>query len=117
MKRGRMRNWMGMGSSFLVAALLALVLAPSMQAHAADARAVRSRVAPVYPEIAKRMRVTGVVKLSVTVDADGKVTDVKPVSGNEMLSFAAQQAVRKWKFEPGVGVATVPVDVNFELGQ
>ena len=115
--RGRMRNGKRAGAGVLTAALLALVLAPAMQAHAADGRAVRSRVAPVYPEIAKRMRVTGVVKLSVTVDEDGKVTDVKPVSGNQMLSFAAQQAVRKWKFAPGAGSATVQVDVNFELGQ
>jgi TonB family protein len=33
-------------------------------------------VAPVYPEVAKRLRVTGVVKLEVTVNADGKVTGV-----------------------------------------
>ncbi|HEU5351084.1 MAG TPA: energy transducer TonB [Terracidiphilus sp.] len=114
-----MRNGkrMGTGAGLLAAALLALTLAPAMQAHAADARAVRSRVAPVYPEVARRMRVTGVVKLSVTVNADGKVTDVKPVSGNQMLSYAAQQAVRKWKFESGAGSATMQVDVNFELAQ
>lgn len=34
-----------------------------------------------------------------------------------MLSYAAQRAVRKWKFDAGAGTATVPVDVNFELGQ
>lgn len=116
MKGAGKRNvkWVGIG--LVQAALLALVLMPSMPAHA-ESRAVRTRVAPVYPEFAKRMRVTGMVKLSVTVDANGKVTDVKPVSGNQMLSYAAQQAVRQWKFEPGAGTDTVPVDVNFELGQ
>jgi outer membrane biosynthesis protein TonB len=49
------------------------------------------------------------------VDADGKVTDVKPVSGNRMLSVAAEDAVRRWKFESGAGVATVEVSVNFAL--
>jgi TonB family protein len=65
--------------------------------------------------IAQRMRITGVVKLTVTVDPTGKVTDVKPLSGNNMLSIAADEAVRKWKFEPGDGAFTTEVSVNFAL--
>ena len=97
------------------AAALALVLAMAIPAMAADARAVKSRVAPVYPEIAKRMRITGDVKLSVSVSADGKVTDVKSISGNRALSEAAEEAVRKWRFAPGDNTATVEVTVNFSL--
>jgi TonB family protein len=83
----------------------------------ADDRAIKSRVAPVYPEIAKRMKVSGVVKLDVTVDAEGKVTDVKEVSGNHTLSIAAEEAVRKWRFAPGPGVSTVSVELNFNLAE
>jgi TonB family protein len=61
------------------------------------------------------MRVEGVVKLSVTVDAEGKVLDVKTVSGNHMLSIAAEDSVRRWKFEAGAGVSTVEVSMNFAL--
>ena len=35
---------------------------------------------PVYPEIAKRMHISGKVELQVTVDAQGKVKDVKPMT-------------------------------------
>ena len=59
------------------AAVLALLLALALPGRAADERAVKSRVPPVYPEIAKRMRITGAVKVEATVDAGGKVTDVK----------------------------------------
>jgi TonB family protein len=97
------------------AAALALMVALAMPASAADARAIKSRVSPVYPVIAMRMRITGVVKLTVTVDAEGKVIDVQPISGNRALSEAAQEAVRKWRFEPGAGAATVGVSVNFAL--
>ena len=97
------------------AAALALMVALAMPAWAAEARAIKSRVPPVYPEIAKRMKISGAVVLSVTVSADGKVTDVQPVSGNHTLSTAADEAVRKWKFEPGDGTATVEVTVNFAL--
>jgi TonB family protein len=64
-------------------------------------------VPPVYPEIAKRMHITGEVELQVTVDPQGKVKDVKPVSGNHVLSSAAEDAVRQWKY--------VTVTINFAL--
>jgi len=103
------------GARLMQAVALALLVALTMPAMAADARAIKSRVPPVYPVIAQRMKITGVVKLSVTVNAEGKVTDVKPVSGNGILSGAAVEAVRNWKFEPGDGAATVEVSVNFAL--
>jgi len=97
-------------------AALMLVMALAMQGRAEE-RAVKARVAPVYPEIAKRMRVTGQVRLDVTVDAAGMVTDVKTVSGNRMLSTAAEEAVHKWRFVPGPGPSTVSLNINFDLNQ
>lgn len=99
------------------AAVLAFLVALALPCRAADVRAVKSRVAPVYPEIAKRMRITGAVKVEATVDAEGKVTDVKALSGNSALVNAAEDAVRKWKFAPGDGVAVVDVTLNFEMSQ
>jgi TonB family protein len=100
--------------SLAALALMAMTLIP---AGAADQRAVKTRFAPTYPEIAKRMRISGEVRMAVTVDADGKVTSVKTISGNRMLSSAAEEAVRKWKFEPGPGVSSVEVSLNFALAQ
>jgi TonB family protein len=99
----------------LQAAAFTLVVAMAIPAQAAGDREVRSRVAPVYPEIAKRMRISGAVKIEVTVDPDGKVTQAKAISGNQMLSPAAEEAVRHWKFEAGAGPSTVDVVVNFDL--
>ena len=98
-------------------AALALILAMATTARATDDRAVKVRVAPVYPEMAKRMKIGGSVKLEATVDAQGKVTEVKSVSGNRMLSTAAEDAVRQWKFVPASSDSTVNVEVNFALGQ
>jgi TonB family protein len=94
---------------------LALAFAFVLAGRAAEQRAVKLRVAPVYPEIAKRMRISGDVKLEVTVDADGKVIDVKPVSGNGMLSAAAQDAVRKWRFVSAPATTVTDLNVNFDL--
>jgi TonB family protein len=94
---------------------LALLVGLAMPARAADMRAIKSRIPPVYPVIAQRMKITGVVKLSVTVDSEGKVTGVQENSGNRALCNAAEEAVRKWRFESGDGSATVDVAVTFAL--
>ena len=96
--------------------LVALLLTASALGYASE-RAIKSRVPPVYPEIARRMHISGAVKVSATVDADGKVIDVKPVSGNSMLANAAIDAVRKWRFEPGTEQSTVELEINFVAPQ
>src|SRR5579863_6803981 len=79
-----------MASRVLQAAVFAAIVALALPVRGGDTRAVKSRVSPVYPEIAKRMHNSGDVQLQVTVDAEGKVKDVKPVSGNRVLSSAAE---------------------------
>ncbi len=105
------------GIKMLQAAALALIVALALPARAADERAIKSRVAPVYPEVAKRMKITGVVKMEAVVDADGKVKDVKTIAGSRMLAISAEEAVRQWRFASGSGDATVVVEVNFSINQ
>jgi TonB family protein len=88
-----------------------------LPARAADERGVKMRVPPVYPEIARRMKITGDVKVAATVDPDGKVTDAKAISGSQTLSPAAEEAVRKWKFLPGPNVSHVEVTVKFAMSE
>ena len=112
----RVRNvsiWCRAGVGCVRAAALALLLSWALPARAGDERAVKTRVPPIYPEIAKRMKISGEVKLEVTVDADGKVKNARAVSGNHVLGEAAEDAVRKWKFESGSGDATLVIAVNF----
>lgn len=98
-------------------AALAFMVAFAIPAVATESRPVKLRVAPIYPEVAKRVRITGEVRLEVTVDPEGKVTDVKRISGNSMLAAAGEDAVRKWRFDPGPETTTVEVTLNFALGQ
>ena len=110
------RNLRRAGSTLLQAAALALAVALAIPAIAADAaRAVKSRIAPVYPEIARRLRIEGVVKVEATVDPDGKVSEVRTISGNHALAPSAEDAVRKWRFLPAPDQSTVIVEINFSL--
>ena len=96
----------------LVAFAVAIILAVPGRA---DDRAVKSKVAPIYPDIARRLHVEGMVSIQATVDAGGNVTEAKATGGNALLGPAAEDAVRKWKFDAGSGNATVKVNVEFSL--
>jgi TonB family protein len=107
-------GWAGM--KLVQAGALVLMLAMALPARA-ESRAVKTRISPVYPEIAKRMRVSGQVRLEASVDAQGKVTEVKELSGNHTLALAAKEALMQWKFAPASSDTNETVEINFDLGQ
>lgn len=76
-------------------------------------RAIITRVAPTYPELARRMHISGTVVLHLTIQPDGSVSDAKVQSGHALLGPAAQEAVRRWKFEPASDTTDMTLDVNF----
>jgi len=80
-------------------------------------RRAKSKVAPVYPELARRMSLSGTVKVEVVVAPNGSVKDAKIVGGHPVLAGAALDAVRKWRFEPASGESTGIVDFKFEPHQ
>jgi len=77
-------------------------------------RKVASRVSPVYPELAKKMHIHGVVKVEVIVRPNGSVKSTRVLGGNPVLVDAAQDAVGRWKFETAQGETTQVVQVSFE---
>jgi TonB family protein len=58
------------------------------------------RVDPDYPPEARRAKLQGVIVLDVVVNQEGSVVDMHPRNGPEILSRAAMDALRWWKFEP-----------------
>ncbi len=59
-----------------------------------------TRYNPVYPPTARTLRQTGVVRLEVLIDENGKVATVQNLTGPSLLQGAAKDAVKKWKFKP-----------------
>jgi periplasmic protein TonB len=60
------------------------------------------RVNPVYPVVARSVRMTGVVRVDVVIDEAGNVVEVQNTNGPGMLQRAALDAIRKWQFKPFV---------------
>ncbi len=79
------------------------------------------KVTPQYPPIAKQARVQGSVVLQASIGKDGSIQNLKIVSGHPLLSKAAIDAVKQWKYKPyflngqPVDVDTT-ITVNFTLG-
>jgi TonB family protein len=55
---------------------------------------------PVYPDAAKAVRASGVVKVEVTIDENGNVIAAKAISGHPLLQSSAVAAARKARFTP-----------------
>jgi TonB family protein len=80
-------------------------------------RRAKTKVQPVYPDLARKMNITGTVKVEVTVAPNGTVKDAKVVGGHPVLAGAALEAVKKWRFEPAAMESTGVVDFKFEPHQ
>ena len=77
-------------------------------------RKTKTKVAPTYPELARRMNITGTVKFLIVVSPSGSVKDTKVVGGNPLLVNAASDALKKWKFEPGESESSGTVECKFQ---
>jgi len=80
------------------------------------------RVEPVYPALARQMRIAGVVELQGVIGTDGRIHELRVLSGHPMLVKAAVDAVNQWIYAPTIlnGQAVevaAPITVNFKLGQ
>jgi TonB family protein len=76
---------------------------------------------PEYSEEARKAKYSGTVVLSVEVDASGRVADTKVIRSLGLgLDEKAMEAVRQWRFRPGMKdgmpvTVVSEVEVNFRL--
>ena len=68
---------------------------------------------PAYPLAARQLKVVGKVEVEATVDGEGSVQEVKILTGNPLLTKAAVEAVKKWKFKPFDSAAVVSLSFEF----
>jgi TonB family protein len=105
--------WMGL--ALLLGGSVVLSSSASAQGGAADGskRKVLSKVGPVYPPMAKQIHLVGRVKIEVTIAADGNVIDTRVIGESPLLVNASQDALKKWRFEPGPKETTESYEFAF----
>src|SRR6266850_6672907 len=91
-----------------------VVSAPTFKVSTVVPSELVSKVAPTYPEGAKRFGIRGKVVISARVTKTGSVTDVSAVSGPPLLQDAAISAVKKWRYKPSTSDGK-PIDSKVEI--
>lgn len=77
-------------------------------------RRAKTKVQPLYPELARKMSIAGTVKIEVTVAPNGTVKEARVVGGHPVLANAALDAAKKWRFEPSPSESSGIIDFKFE---
>jgi len=106
------RRWM---AKLLLLGALLFAGAVSMPTLAQESsRKLKSGPPPEYPELARKLNITGSCRVRITIAADGRVKDVKELGGNPVLLKSLVDAVKKWRYEPSTTESTAEVTFNFK---
>ena len=85
----------------------------TMNLSAQENRKVISNPVPVYPEVAKSHRLTGVVKVQVVIAPDGHIKSTQIIGGHPLLVDSVEETLKKWKYAPASSESTILLEFNF----
>ena len=76
-------------------------------------RKIVSKVMPVYPELARKMQLSGIVRVEAVVAPNGKLKLTTVIGGSPLLAAAAVDAIEKWKWAPAPQESKEIIELNF----
>jgi TonB family protein len=97
------RRW---GSALRVLAFSLMTVSASGQ----ESRKLIAQPVPVYPELARRARLSGTVKVEVLIAANGQV---KVIGGHPLFVDATTEALKKWKYALSNSETSAELEFNF----
>ena len=106
-------RWARIAASFLTFIILASLTFSQTAVTDEGKRKVKSKTAPAYPELARRMSVSGRVKIEVIITPDGHVRSTRVLGGHPLLVQACQDSLKEWKFFPAAEETTQIVECDF----
>jgi TonB family protein len=84
-----------------------------LRALSEEKRPVKHLVTPTYPELARKLNLSGTVRIEVTIGPDGTVKHTRVVGGHPVLAAEAERAAQKSTFESGPRETTETIDFKF----
>jgi len=106
-------NWSKKMLAAAATTLFAASLAFTQQTVEEGKRKVKTKITPAVPELARRMNITGKVKVEVVIAPDGHVKTSRAVGGHPVLVQSCLDAIKDWKFEPAPEETTQMVEFDF----
>jgi TonB family protein len=99
--------------SLLTLALISILFLSPGGSWGQESRKLIKKVDPVYPDLARKMNMTGTVKVEISIAADGSVHDVQVLGGNPVLVAAVEDAVKQWKYASGPAETKKTLEFKF----
>jgi TonB family protein len=102
-----------------IALLLAIAAGSALQLRAQSAlpaetkRHAKHIVTPTLPELAKRLNLSGTVRIEVIIAPDGTVKRSRVLGGHPVLAMAATSAAEKSTFDPGPTETSEIIEFKF----
>lgn len=85
----------------------------SVQEQTETKRKVVSKVVPVYPDLARKLQIHGIVRVEVVIAPSGKVKMTYVIGGNPVLAQSAVNAIEQWKWTPAPQETQELVELSF----
>lgn len=76
-------------------------------------RQAKHLVTPNVSDLAKRLNLSGTVRIEVLIGTDGTVKRTRVIGGNPVLAMDAEQAAQKSTFLPGPAETTEVIEFKF----
>jgi len=94
---------------------LTLSLVSAQQATVEEGkRKTKSRTNPLYSDLARRMGLSGKVKIEIVIAPDGHVKSSRAIGGHPVLVQSCLDAVRDWRFETAPEETTQILEFEFK---
>jgi TonB family protein len=107
------RFFMDWARSLCAAVLLHSLALPGVSPAQETSRKVIARTAPSYPDLARKMHLSGKGKVEVVINPAGSVTAAKFIGGNPVFEASAVETVKQWKFETATGATKTVIVLEF----
>lgn len=108
-------SWGQRLAAAVATALLAVGMAVAQQPTAEDGkRKAKVKVSPQYSELARKMNISGKVRVEIVIAPDGHVKSSRAIGGHPLLVQPCLDALRDWKFEPGSDETTEIITFEFK---
>jgi len=80
---------------------------------AESSRKVKTKVVPVEPELARKLKLVAVVKVQVTIAPNGAVQQAKPLGGHPLLIGPSLDAAKQFRYEAADSTTTAVIEFHF----
>ena len=109
-------TWVKRIISAVAVSALAISLASAQQATVEEGkRKTKFRTNPQYSDLARRMALSGKVKIEIVIAPDGHVKSSRAIGGHPVLIQSCLDAVRDWKFESAPEETTQILEFEFKI--